>query len=91
MEETDDAILVLTGRLADRRFGEDLHTMEAHIRISVVEGAILGLTHYARHPHHGMRGGPAVQGLEGVVINRVSPTPSNRWWVPKGAAPTWPA
>ncbi len=70
VEESDDATLVLTGRLEDQRFGDDLHTMEARMRISVVEGTILEID--ASMPTipitECVEALAVVKGLEGVVI-----------------------
>lgn len=34
----------MRGRLCDKRFGEDLHVIEAEIRITVLDGLITGIT-----------------------------------------------
>lgn len=43
VEEDGEGAVLLRGRLRDRRFGEDLHVLEAEMRVSALDGAILGI------------------------------------------------
>ncbi len=47
--EEDDGNLILKGRLHDQRMGTDLHVIEARMRVSVLNGEILGIE--ASMPH----------------------------------------
>ena len=86
VEEEEEGVILLRGRLADRRVGEDLHVMEAEMRVSVLDGTILGIT--ASMPVAPMEecreALSTVGGLQGEVIqpgfsDRVKGLVGSRW------------
>ncbi len=86
VEEDGEGAILLRGRLADRRFGEDLHVLEVEMRVSVLDGAILDMT--ATMPAVPMpecrEALGSVQGLEGEVIqpgfsDKVKGLVGSRW------------
>jgi hypothetical protein len=44
VEEEDGGVLLMRGRLADRRGGEDLHVIEVEMRVAVLSGAIIDVS-----------------------------------------------
>jgi hypothetical protein len=70
VEEDGEGVILLRGRLQDRRYGEDLHVLEVEMRISALDGVILGMN--ASMPTVPMpecrEALDSVRGLEGEVI-----------------------
>ena len=86
VEEAEDATLLLTGRLEDRRFGGGLHVMEVRMSVAVEDGTILEID--ASMPTapiaECVEALAVVKGLEGVAIkpgfsDKVKQVVGSRW------------